>query len=77
MADVAEARAVAHLLDAQPHAFVGDLGQALGQDRRLADHEHAAGVAVVAFLGDHGDVEFTTSPFLSTRRPECRGRSRR
>jgi hypothetical protein len=45
------------LADAQPHAFVGDLGQALGLDRRLADQEHAAVVAVETVLGDDGDVD--------------------
>src|SRR5690606_16385278 len=38
------------------HAFLGDLGQALGPFRYLADHEHLAGIAVVAVL-DYGDVD--------------------
>jgi hypothetical protein len=56
VADVAQVCARLDLLDAQPHALVGDVGQALGHDRRFADEEHAAVVAVVAVLDD-GDVE--------------------
>ena len=45
-ADVAEPRARPHLADAEPHAFEGDVDQALRLDARLADVEHAAAVAV-------------------------------
>ena len=55
-ADVAEAAAGPHLADAEPHALVGHLDQAPRLDARLADVEHAAGVAVVAVLDD-GDVD--------------------
>ena len=41
---------------AQPHAFEGDFAQAFGLDRSLTDHEHPAGVAVIAVL-DRRDVE--------------------
>ena len=58
VADVAQACAGSHLLDAQPQALPGDIHQTLGQHRRLADHEHAAGVAVEAILDDRDiDVE--------------------
>ncbi len=56
VADVAQVRARLDLGDAQPHALISDLRQALGQDRWLANEEHAAVVAVVAVLDD-GDVE--------------------
>ena len=36
-ADVAQVRAGAHGADAAPHRFIGEVGQALGLDRRLAD----------------------------------------
>ena len=55
-ADVAEMRAGLHRADAPPHRLVGDFAQPLRLDRRLADVEHAAGVAVKAVL-DHGDVD--------------------
>ena len=51
-----EIGARAHRADAEPHALVGDLAQAPRLDRRLADVEHAAGVAVEAVLDD-GDVD--------------------
>ena len=54
--DVAEKGAGLDRVDAAPHAFVGDLGQATRLDRRFADEEHAAGVAVIAVLDD-GDVD--------------------
>jgi len=58
VADVAQACTGPHLLDAQPQALPGDIHQTLGQHRRLADHEHAAGVAVEAILDDRDiDVE--------------------
>src|SRR5690606_38187114 len=56
VADVTEMRARADPLDAQPHAFEGDLAQAASGDRRLADAIHAAGIAVEAVLDD-GDVD--------------------
>ena len=56
VADVAEPRARAHLLDAAPHRLVAGLGEALGMQGRLADEVHAAGVAVEAVV-DHGDVD--------------------
>src|SRR5204863_2751476 len=57
-ADVAEARARAHLLDAEPHALEGDIDQPLRLDAGLADIEHATAVAVEAVLDDSDiDVE--------------------
>ncbi len=56
IADIAQMRARFDLGNAQPHALVGDVAQAFGHDRRFADVEHAAGVAVIAVL-DYGDVE--------------------
>ena len=56
VADVAQGRARAHLRDALPHAFVGDLAQAPRLDGGLAHEEHAARVAVPAVLDD-GDVD--------------------
>ena len=54
--DVAQAAARLDDLDGLVHAFLGDLGQALGPHWHIADVEHAAGVAVVAIL-DHRDVD--------------------
>ncbi|CAJ6303506.1 Uncharacterised protein [Burkholderia pseudomallei] len=56
VADVAEMRAGPHLVDAEPHAFVGGLHEALREDRALADDEHPARVAEIAVLDD-GDVD--------------------
>src|SRR3546814_9206680 len=56
MADVAQRRAGLHHLDAAHHGFVGHLDQAAGDDLRLADEEHAAGVAVPT-VDDAGDVD--------------------
>ncbi|MNP18671.1 hypothetical protein D3C76_1111620 [compost metagenome] len=55
-ADVTQAAARFHQFDGHVHAFLGDLGQALGPLRHVADMEHAAGVAVKAVLDD-GDVD--------------------
>src|SRR5690606_38238368 len=55
MTDVSQSGAGADLLDAQPHAFIGGLNKAAGQDGRFADEEHAAGVTEPAILDD-GDV---------------------
>ena len=55
-ADVAEVRAGPHGADAAPHRLVGDVDQPPRLDRRRADVEHAARVAVEAVL-DHGDVD--------------------
>jgi hypothetical protein len=55
-ADVAQVDAGFHPGDAVPHGVIGQRHQPLGGDRDLADHEHAAGVAVPAVL-DHGDVD--------------------
>src|SRR3989344_596679 len=58
MADVAKACTRPHLRDAAQHALVRDLYQALRLDRRLADKEHPAGIAMVAVLDDgHVDVD--------------------
>src|SRR3546814_14801207 len=46
-ADIAEVGAGPDRIDAEPHALVGHVAQALGLDRRLADIEHAAGVAMI------------------------------
>jgi hypothetical protein len=56
MADVADRGARPNLLDAHPHAVVGDLAEATRSDRRFTDVVHAAGVAVVTVLDD-GDVD--------------------
>jgi hypothetical protein len=53
--DIAHAVARFRLLDAQHHAFIGDLNQLARLDRGLADQIHAAGVAVPA-IDDHGHV---------------------
>src|SRR3546814_9837785 len=59
MADVAQMCAVADLVDAQPHALVGDLGEPPRQDGGLADVVHAAGIAVPAILDDRDvDIEY-------------------
>jgi hypothetical protein len=54
-ADIAEPRTRPNLADTEPHAFEGDVDQALRLDARLAHIEHAAAVAVITIL-DHGDV---------------------
>ena len=54
--DVAEPGARPHPLDPAPHALAADPGDPLADERRLADEEHAAGIAVVAIL-DHRDVD--------------------
>ena len=56
MADIAEAGARSHLRNTQPHAFKGNVAQPPCLDRRFADDEHAAGVAVITVL-DGGDVD--------------------
>ena len=53
--DVAQPRARLHGANAAPHGSVGCLGQSFSGDARLADVEHAAGVAVIA-VDDHRDV---------------------
>src|SRR3546814_20077080 len=59
MADVAQMGAVADLVDAQPHALVGDRGEPPRQDGGLADVVHAAGIAVPAILDDLDvDIEY-------------------
>src|SRR5215212_4470484 len=55
-ADVAEMRAGPNAANAAPHRLVREISQALGLDRRLADQEHAAGVAMKAVL-DHRYVD--------------------
>ena len=54
--DIAQARAGPDLVNAAPHALIGEVAQTPGLDRRLADIEHPAGVAVEAVL-DHCDVD--------------------
>ncbi len=56
VADVAEVASRPDPRDAGPHALVGHLAQPACRQRRLADVEHAAGVAVIAVL-DHRDVD--------------------
>ena len=56
VADVAQVSTGANLGDAQPHAFVGNVRESLGQNRWFAHEEHAAGIAVVAILDDR-DVD--------------------
>src|SRR6185437_10223463 len=55
-ADVAEAGARLDLAYTAPHRRKGHFAQPLGLDRRRADVEHPAGVAVEAVL-DHRDVD--------------------
>ena len=52
-----------NLLNAFPHGLVGQLGQALGCNGCLADHEHSAGVAMPTFL-DGGDVNIQRIAFF-------------
>ena len=56
VADVAEVRARAHLLDAAPHGFPAGLGEPLRGQGGLSHVVHAAGVAVET-VADHGDVD--------------------
>ena len=56
VADVAECGAGAYGLDAEVEALLGDPHQPFGERLGLADHEHLAGVAMVAVLDD-GDVD--------------------
>jgi len=56
VADIAQVNAGFHQLNAQHHAFVADAAQALGENGRLADEEHLAGITVVAVFDD-GDVD--------------------
>lgn len=62
-ADIAQVRARTHHGNALVHAFLGDLAEAVGPFRGLADQEHLAGVAVVAVLDD-GDVDVEDVAFL-------------
>jgi hypothetical protein len=55
MANVTQMGTGLDLLNAFPHGVVRDLGQALGRNRGLAHHEHAARVAMPAIF-DGGDV---------------------
>ena len=54
--DITQVLAGCQLLDAEPHAFKGDLRQALRLDAGFADEEHAARVTVEAVL-DYRDVD--------------------
>ena len=45
-ANIAEIAARLDLIDADPHALKGDLAQATGLNRSLADCKHAAGISV-------------------------------
>ena len=56
VADIAQAHAGPHHLDAGQHALAGGVHQPLGQHRGLAHVVHLAGVAVPAVLDD-GDVD--------------------
>jgi len=57
-ADVVEAPARAHGVDARPHRIEGKVDHALAGDGGLADDEHSRGVAVVAVLdARHIDVD--------------------
>ena len=56
VADVAEAATGLDRPNAAPHGIEANARQPLGHDRRRADHEHAARVAVVAVLDD-GDID--------------------
>ncbi len=61
MANVAQGGAGADLGQAQAQGLLGYLDQAAGEDRRIADKEHLAGVTVVAILDDSDvDVEDIT-----------------
>jgi hypothetical protein len=63
MADITQIGTVTHLHDATPHRFVSQAAQTPRRDRHLADHEHAAGVAVPAVL-DHRHVDVDDVPLL-------------
>jgi hypothetical protein len=63
-ADVAEMRAGVHGAYASPHRLVCHLDQPARLDRRLADEEHAARVAVIAVL-DYRDVDVDDVAVLS------------
>src|SRR6266850_6438819 len=62
-ADVTEKSPGVYFADAEPHALVSGLAQALCLDGRFADVVHAAGVAVKTVL-DHGDVDIEDVPRL-------------
>src|SRR3569623_2020706 len=51
-ADIAQMRSGLDLRDAQTHAFIGDVAQSFGKNRRFANKEHPAGIAMVAVLDD-------------------------
>jgi hypothetical protein len=68
--DIAQARARPDAGDAEPQTFEGDLAQPAGLLADfIADHEHAAGVAVEAVL-DHRDVQVDDVTLL--QRTRCR-----
>src|SRR5690606_41134237 len=52
MADVPECGARANLFNAQPHAFVGNIGQTACQNGWGANVKHAAGVTEPAVFND-------------------------
>src|SRR5881394_199418 len=56
VADVTEPRSGPDRADAAPHALEADSRQTLADDRRCADEEHPARVAV-ELVFDHGDVD--------------------
>src|SRR5712691_2947946 len=60
-AHVAQKSTGAYRPDAEPHAFVGGLAQALRLNRRFVNVEHAAGIAVKTVF-DHGDVNVQNVP---------------
>jgi len=56
VADIAQVDAGFNHFHTQFHTLMADAAQALGENRRFADEEHFAGIAVVAVLDD-GDVD--------------------
>src|SRR3972149_6089538 len=63
MTDIPQMRAGAHLFDAAVHALARDLDQAPRLNRRFADKEHAAGVAVESIF-DNRDIDIDDVAFL-------------
>src|SRR6202034_2600258 len=56
VADVAQVCARPDCLDTVPHRLVTGAGKPAGEDARVPDEVHPAGVAVKA-VADHGDVD--------------------
>lgn len=64
MTDITQGGTGSDDVNAFPQAFERDFAEALGKGGDIADREHAAGVAVPPFLGDHRDVQIDDIAFL-------------